>query len=334
MNFDPITNAVAIAIRASQRRYEHVLISRTVTATGNGIAVFRCMGAGGGGGSSVGPSPISRGGNGGTVAIKTVSVAAGDQFVVTIPAGGAGSITSGVAGGAGGTLSIVRSGTTLLSIPGGNGGSGAGVAPSNNAPPTGADWYVLGGLGGNAPCSGGGGAMLVEGGTVAGRGGNSGPGTGGGGALGNGGDSPSSGGGGATMSSVSASGGGGFITDQTCVLRFAPPISAQAGMTSASVTGIISMGAYAGGNGEIFIGGLGGFGGGGGGSNHTSGSTTGGKGGFGGGGGGGGGGGNVSGFGGDGGFGGGGGGGSGSNNAQGGSGGQGWVTIEWQGGAA
>ena len=113
MNFDPITNAVAIAIQAAHRRYEHVQISRTITVTGNGTAVLRCMGAGGGGGANTGTG--ARGGNGGTVAIKTITVSAGDQLVITIPAGGSGSVTDGGAGGAGGTLSIVHYSTTILS---------------------------------------------------------------------------------------------------------------------------------------------------------------------------------------------------------------------------
>ena len=180
MGYETLAEVEALAAKA--RRYEYVAFSSTITATGSGQAVLRCMGAGGGGASG----NNARGGNGGTVATKTITVAAGDQLVVTIPAGGAGGATD-QPGSAGGVLTIVRSGTTLISIPGGNGGP-IKTAPTNNAAPTGADWYVLGGLGGNGDRTGGGGAMIVEGGTVAGRGGSA-QYSGGGGALGNGADS-------------------------------------------------------------------------------------------------------------------------------------------------
>ena len=163
MGYETLAEVEALAAKA--RRYEYVAFSRTITATGSGRAVLRCMGAGGGGAGGTN----SRGGNGGTVATKTITVEAGDQLVVTIPAGGAGGATD-QPGSAGGTLTVMRGGVTLISIPGGNGGP-RNTTPTNNAVPTGADWYVLGGLGGNGNRSGGGGAMIVEGGTVAGRGG-------------------------------------------------------------------------------------------------------------------------------------------------------------------
>ena len=301
MNFDPITNAVVTAIQRSMRRYEHVQISRTVTATGSGTAVLRAMGAGGGGGKGLAGN-YAKGGNGGTVAIKTITVAAGDQFVVTIPAGGAGATTDSTPGSTGGTLTVVRSGVTLLSIPGGNGGPGVDVGPTNNSAPVGADWYVLGGLAGYGHGSGGGGAMLVEGGALAGKGGDS-PASGGGGALGNGGAVANGGGGGATQHASGVIAGGGYMSPGSCILRFAPAVAAQRGTGSGSAQGRPSLGAFAGGHGEAGgAPGNGGFGGGGGGGGGS---------------------------GGNGGFGGGGGGGSG-----GGFGGQGWLTIEWQGGAA
>ena len=215
MGYETLAEIEALAAKA--RRYEYVAFSRTITATGSGQAVLRCMGAGGGGAGGTN----ARGGNGGTVATKAIAVEAGDQLVVTIPAGGAGG-SSNQPGSAGGTLTIMRGGVTLISIPGGNGGP-INTTPTNNAAPTGADWYVLGGLGGDGNQSGGGGAMFVEGGMVAGRGGQP-PyaGSGGGGALGNGSDGGSHGGGSLTHA-TSTSPGGGFLTPEMSVLRLAVP---------------------------------------------------------------------------------------------------------------
>ena len=292
MGYETLAGVEALA--AKVRRYEYVAFSRTITATGSGQAVLRCMGAGGGGASA----SNGLGGNGGTVAAKTINVEAGDQLVVTIPAGGARG-ASGQPGSAGGTLTITRGGDTLISIPGGNGGP-TGGAPTNNAEPTGADWYVLGGLGGIGDRTGGGGAMIVEGGTVAGRAGNA-QFSGGGGALGNGDDGSGKHGGGSLAHATSAGPGAGFLTPEMSVLRLAVPMPVAPYYNgSAVVPG--SAGSYGGGGGGGTTGGAGGFGsGGGGGAN----------------------------FGGAGGFG--GGGGCGSN---GGAGGQGFVTIEWIGGAA
>ena len=302
---DVVILAEVEALVAKARRYEYVAFSRTITAKDSGQVVLRCMGAGGGGAWA----NTARGGNGGTVATKVITVAAGDQLVVTIPAGGDGGGASNQPGSTGGTLTIERSGVTLISIPGGNGGPLSG-APTNNAAPTGADWYVLGGLGGNGSGSGGGGAMIVEGGTVAGRGGNNDY-SGGGGALGNGDDGSDNHGGGSITNATSAGPGNGFLTPEMSVLRLAVPTPMPG-----------SAGGFGGGAGGSDTGGAGGFGGGGGGA----GTDGGGAGGFGGGGGG-----AAYGYmGGGGGFGGGGGGGS----DGGGAGGQGWVTLEWTGGAA
>ena len=310
MGYETLAEVEALAAKA--RRYEYVAFSRTITATGSGQAVLRCMGAGGGGARGT----HARGGNGGTVATKTITVQAGDQLVVTIPAGGAGGASS-QPGSAGGTLTITRGGTTLISIPGGNGGP-TGTAPTNNAAPTGADWYVLGGRGGNGDRTGGGGAMIVEGGTVAGRAGNA-QFSGGGGALGNGADSAGKHGGGSLAHATSAGPGGGFLTPEMSVLRMAIPAP-----TAPYQSGSNFVPGSAGGYGGATATSAGGFGGGGGGGN----GTFGGAGGFGGGGGGSEAGGSY--VGGAGGFGGGGGGGS----YVGGAGGQGFVTIEWIGSAA
>ena len=97
MGYETLAEVEALAAKA--RRYEYVAFSRTITATGSGQAVLRCMGAGGGGASGTN----ARGGNGGTVATKIITVQAGDQLVVTIPAGGAAGNTD-QPGSAGGTL--------------------------------------------------------------------------------------------------------------------------------------------------------------------------------------------------------------------------------------
>lgn len=299
----------------SQRRAGHFQFSNMVTLAGSGTVVLRAMGAGGGGARG----PNARGGNGGTVATKEVIVSANDALVITIPAGGAGKKTENGSGSNGGTLTVVRAGVTLLSIPGGLGGLNTVAAPLNNTAPTGADWYVLGGLGGNAGSSGGGGAMIVKGGTVAGRGGN-GPNSGGGGAMGNASDAAPWLGGGSLESSAGTVCGGGFITPETSVLLFAMPMPSN-GRIEATSYWVPGSTAFGGGsyNTAVGQGSDGGFGGGASGSAvipRIGGFAGGGGGGY---------------TGGNGGFGGGGGGGSPEN---GGNGGQGWLTIEFIGGAA
>lgn len=313
MSMDPAALLPLLNHLGTPRRIECVQVSRTVTATGAGRAVLRCMGAGGGGARGT----SGRGGNGGTVATKEIAVARGDQFVITIPQGGAGRTGTDGPGGGGGTLTITRGGITLISIPGGLGGLNVNTAPLDNTAPTGADWFVSGGLAGNFGFSGGGGAMIVEGGTVAGKGGSG----GGGGALGDG----AFAGGGAIRSAAGNVGGTGYLTPETCVLRIAypSPVSGyMAGTTFVPGTGAFDGGSH---NSASVLGNSGGFGGGGarsGGANSQS-----GHGGFAGGGGGGSG--SVAA-----GSGGPGGGGGGSSGGTGGNGGQGWVTIEWIGGAA
>ena len=260
MGYETLAEVEALAAKA--RRYEYFAFSRTITVTSSGLAIFRCMGAGGGGAGGAN----ARGGNGGSVGTKLFPVNEGDELVVTIPAGGAGG-ASGQPGQPGGSLVIALNGNNLIIVPGGNGGP-INTAPTNNAPPLGMHWYVLGGLGGNGNQSGGGGAMIVEGGTVAGRGGNAAY-SGAGGALGNGSDSA---GGGCLTHATGAVPGGGFLPPEMSGLRLAVPTPMPG-----------SNGPFGGGGGT---GGAGGFGGGGGGA------------------------------------------------GGGGAGGQGFVTIEWMGGAA
>ena len=255
MGYETLAEVEALAAKA--RRYEYFAFSRTITVTSSGLAIFRCMGAGGGGAGGAN----ARGGNGGSVGTKLFPVNEGDELVVTIPAGGAGG-ASGQPGSAGGTLTIARGGVTLIRIPGGNGGP-INTAPTNNAAPTGADWYVLGGRGGNGNQSGGGGAMIVEGGTVAGRGGNAAY-SGGGGALGNGSDSGDIGGGCLTHATGAAPGGG-FLTPEMSVLRLAVPTPMPGSNGPFGGGGTGGAGGFGGGGGTGVTGGAGGFGGGGGG---------------------------------------------------------------------
>ena len=256
------------ALAAKARRYEYFAFSRTITVTSSGLAIFRCMGAGGGGAGGAN----ARGGNGGSVGTKLFPVNEGDELVVTIPAGGAGG-ASGQPGQPGGSLVIALNGNALIIVPGGNGGP-INTAPTNNAPPLGMHWYVLGGLGGNGSQSGGGGAMIVEGGTVAGRGGNA-QYSGGGGALGNGDDGSGRHGGGSLTHAASSGPGGGFLTPEMSVLRLAVPTpmpdsAGGFGGGSGSSSGAGGFGGGGGGGGGN--GGAGGFGGGGGGGGYSGGA--------------------------------------------------------------
>ena len=307
MSMDPAALLPLIQHLGTPRRIECVQISRTVTAVGSGRVILRCMGAGGGGG--VGSN--ARGGNGGTVATKDIAVVKGDQFVITIPQGGVG--RSGTSGGGedGGTLTIKRGGITLISIPGGRGGLNTTAAPLDNEAPTGADWFVLGGRAGNGGASGGGGAMIVEGGTAAGNGGVNG---GGGGALGDG----ATAGGGAITSAVGNVSGTGYLSPESCVLRIAHP-SPVSGYVAGS-NFVPGTSAFGGGSASATGAGTGGGFGGGGAKSTGTGSQP-GPGGF-------------AGGGGSGGNGGPGGGGGAVLSGTAGNGGQGWVTLEWIGGAA
>ena len=150
----------------ARRSVVYVPSSRVWTAHADGVAVFRCVGAGGAGGHS---NQVAFGGNGGTVALKTVACAAGASFTIIIPAGGVSAPSS--RGGDGSTLTITGPGVSI-SIPGGRGGANtSGASTQANANPAGVDWFALGGLGGRGWAGpgggsggGGGGPALVVGG--------------------------------------------------------------------------------------------------------------------------------------------------------------------------
>lgn len=271
MSFDPITYAAVQQLRKESSgageaapKYEQIPISRVITVPRNAELTIRAMGAGGGSGRGTGV----KGGTGGTVALKTLTVAAGDVLDVTIPAGGAGNYVSGDAGG---TLQIQLNSSEILSIPGGGPNGTAALDP------TGADWFVK-----STPPTGtgGGSAMLLEGFSATG----SATGAGGAGVLGNG----AEGGGGALTSAVGSKGGGGIISADMCIFKFAHDYPAQDGTIGAGGGpfgggggGGGAYGGFGGGGGSGTAGGAGGFGGGGGGGT----SQAGGAGGFGGGGG-------------------------------------------------
>lgn len=302
--FDPITYSAVQQLKKETvvPKYEYIWSSRAITTSRDAELTIRAMGAGGGGSGN--NAAGGKGGSGGTVALKTINVAAGDTLSVVIPAGGKGGSNTSF-GDSGGTLQVQLNGSDILSIPGGAAGGGV-----LTVDPTGADWFVK-----STPPTGGGGgsAMLLEGfdstGTATGLGGA--------GVLGNGG---SVNGGGLLYNN----GGGGFALFDMTVLRFTEnlPVLDQGVAFSGGKVGATAS-----------AGGGGGFGSGGGCGGNSSNSTagSGGGGGFGGGGGGGG----LStssngGGGGTGGFGGGGGKGGTGGNSNGGYGGQGFVTLEWR----
>ena len=242
MSFDPITyTAVQQLKKAAAPKYEYVWSSRAITVTKNAELTIRAMGAGGGGGRGAG----SKGGAGGTVALKTLRVSAGDVLAVVIPAGGLG----GTSPSGGGMLQIQLNSSEIISVPG---GGSNGVAALD---PIGADWFVK-----STPPTGlgGGSAMLLEGFNATGAA----TGSGGAGVLGNGGALD---GGGLLFDN----GGGGFALVDMTILKFTENLpnpdqgvafSGGGGGTTGEAGGF----GGGGGSGTTGPGGQGGFGGGGG----------------------------------------------------------------------
>ncbi|WP_050715376.1 hypothetical protein [Ottowia sp. oral taxon 894] len=128
----------------ARRTVCYIAASQVWTCPADGWLVIRCLGAGGSGAYSAMnvATQGATGGSAGTVGIKRVRVSRGQQFTVTIPAGGA-KQSSHESGNAGGTLTVQGPGVNI-SIPGGPGGV-QGVAGTTNpdaADPTGLDWFI------------------------------------------------------------------------------------------------------------------------------------------------------------------------------------------------
>lgn len=128
----------------ARRTVCYIAASQVWTCPADGWLVIRCLGAGGGGAYSANNASTqgATGGSAGTVGVKRVRVSRGQQFTVTIPAGGT-TQSSHAEGQAGGTLTVQGPGVNI-SIPGGPGGV-SGVAGATNpeaADPTGLDWFI------------------------------------------------------------------------------------------------------------------------------------------------------------------------------------------------
>ena len=128
----------------ARRTVCYIAASQVWTCPADGWLVIRCLGAGGSGAFN-GTNDATQGatgGSAGTVGIKRVRVSRGQQFTVTIPAGGA-TQSRHAEGQAGGTLTVQGPGVNI-SIPGGPGGV-HGVAGTTNpdaADPSGLDWFA------------------------------------------------------------------------------------------------------------------------------------------------------------------------------------------------
>ena len=128
----------------ARRTVCYIAASQVWTCPADGWLVIRCLGAGGSGafnGANVATQGAT-GGSAGTVGIKRVRVSRGQQFTVTIPAGGE-KQSRHESGNAGGTLTVQGPGVNI-SIPGGPGGvhGEAGTTNPDAADPTGLDWFI------------------------------------------------------------------------------------------------------------------------------------------------------------------------------------------------
>ena len=124
----------------ARRTVCYIAASQVWTCPADGWLVIRCLGAGGSGARANNGGVT--GGNAGTVGVKRVRVSRGQQFTVTIPAGGASRNEHGN-GNSGGTLTVQGHGVSI-SIPGGPGGvyGTAGTTNPDAVDPTGLDWFI------------------------------------------------------------------------------------------------------------------------------------------------------------------------------------------------
>lgn len=153
---------------------QQVFSSRTWTAPGDGWAEFLVFGAGGSGALSVQGNLDTRaqGGAGGGTAWARRRVTRGQQFVITLGAGGSGRSTGGTGtlnGNAGGNTTLVGPGLNIF-IPGGLGGSAlansaSAISPQARSVPVGGDINIPGGVAGGIS-----GALGTAGGATGGAG--------------------------------------------------------------------------------------------------------------------------------------------------------------------
>lgn len=135
----------------ARRTVIYVASSRVWTPQSNGVAVFRCAGAAGGGAYLDLPGHLREGctgGSAGTVGVRRVRVSAGQSFTITIGAGGAGMATRGAGTPVtnwGGLTTITGPGVDIQ-IPGASCGIVGATGTQNDAcaDPTGLDWFILG----------------------------------------------------------------------------------------------------------------------------------------------------------------------------------------------
>lgn len=135
-----------------RRSILYITSSRVWAPQSDGVAVFRCAGAAGGGAfwkqqNYVSPKGCT-GGSAGTVGLRRVRVQAGQSFTLTLGAGGRGMATEGVGTPAthwGGLTTITGPGLDIR-IPGASCGVVGTTGAQNEAcaDPTGLDWFILG----------------------------------------------------------------------------------------------------------------------------------------------------------------------------------------------
>ena len=128
----------------ARRTVCYIADSQVWACPADGWLVIRCLGAGGSGAYGVANTPAQgvTGGSAGTVGVKRVRVSRGQQFTVTVPAGGA-KVSRTSVGNTGGTLTVQGPGVNI-SIPGGQGGvyGAAGTTNPDVDDPSGLDWFV------------------------------------------------------------------------------------------------------------------------------------------------------------------------------------------------
>jgi hypothetical protein len=245
LNIDPATSTKTETLPVGQTAYTTAQTT-TFTVPGGCTSISAvCVGGGGGGGARDQSDEPGGGGGGGALAYRTFSVTPGESLTVTVGAGGNGG-TGGNDGTAGGTTSISRGGTVLVSAAGGGGGEGdSGGGGAGGSARTG-DGGGNGGNGGS--CNDGNNG--AGGGGAGGYSGNGGNGANGGttntsGTAGSGG-----GGGGSGTASDSTSGGGGGVGILGAGANgTAGPAGGNGGGGSGGAAGNNNGGAYGGGGG-------------------------------------------------------------------------------------